>query len=264
MIFTPLITLRIQHEYLGEATPPISVEADVDTLRVVAGANLRLRAISGRLDIFADDNRAVLQHWTRDGTVPFVFRLRSTDPDLPTVTAGLATARRKLFLLDSDLDDALARGDAVPPEAIHPAEPGGLVLTSDALNPPMAIMRMRIDPKEREIERFVRFEADARHWIYNVVGGPANANYSIRDSQGNVEFENLGDHALSNGARAVRFRSNVPIPVRARPQARFELMDDGPFGERVVVPVLPAARAGVGTPDPAGNGIGSDIYVNLT
>ena len=264
MIFTPLISLRVQHDYLGDATPPISVEADVDTLRIVAGANLRLRAIAGRLDIFADDNRAVLKHWTKEGKVPFVFRLRSTDPDLPTVTAGLSTARRKLFLLDSDLDEGLARGDAVPLETLGPAEPGGLVLTSDALNPPMAILRMRIDPKDREIERFVRFEADARHWIYNVVGGPANANYAIRDTVGDTKFESLGAHVLSNGATALRFRSTVPIPMRARPKARFELLDDGPFGERVVVPVLPAARAGVGAPDPTGNGVGSDIYVNIT
>ena len=264
MIFTPLISLRVRHEYLGDATPPISIEADVETLRVVAGANLRLRAIAGRLDIFADDNRAVLNHWTKEGKVPFVFRVRSTDPDLPSVTAGLATSRRKLFLLDDDHDEGLERGDAVPLESLTPADPGGFILTSDALNPPMGILRMRIDPKDRELQRVVQFQAEARHWVYHVVGGPANANYSIRDTQGEVTFDALGEHQLSNGARALRFRSNTPIPMRARPKARFELLDDGPFGERVIVPVLPAARAGAASPDPTGDGVGSDIYVNIT
>ncbi len=87
--------------------------------------------------------------------------------------------------------------------------------------------------------------------------------YAIRDPEDAITFNAIEPRKLSNGRIARRFRSAAPIEVRANPPERFELLGDGPFGQRVILPVLPAAAPDSTSIDPAGDGLGADIFVNL-
>ena len=86
----------------------------------------------------------------------------------------------------------------------------------------------------------------------------------MRDRTQALRFEPLGPRIMSNGAPAQSFRSSAPIPAHARPTGRFELISEGPFGPRVVVPVLPCPRPGPGAVDPGGGERPvAEIFVNL-
>ena len=114
---------------------------------------------------------------------------------------------------------------------------------ADLARPPLAVVRITVDPQAHDAAYHVRFAAVARFWTYHVIGGAADASYGIRDRANALGFQALGPRTLSNGARAQSFRSSEPIAERARPPARFELVSEGPFGPRVV-------HAGASLPPP--------------
>lgn len=98
-------------------------------------------------------------------------------------------------------------------------------------------------------------------WNYVVQGGDPLKGLSIHDPQEAVSFEPPADTELPNGARVRMLRSVESISAAARPPQRFALQQDGDFGPRTLIPVLPAPapdqiKPGNGTPQ-------ADIYVNI-
>lgn len=108
-------------------------------------------------------------------------------------------------------------------------------------------------------------EAVASHWAYHITG-PGSADVIIEDTDGHIEFDRLDRVDLPDGTRADVIRTRAPLPARARPAQRFMLSRPGPFGPRVVIPVLPAPQplfVTVPAPDGAEALIQSDIYVSI-
>ena len=255
--FAPMIRLDIRHDYHGDVPPPLTLEPDPATARLAARPDLRLRVADGMAELFASEDRAALTHLAAEGALTLTFRLRPRVASLATVTATLAETRGQVVVIDGgpEARRALHAGSTIGDAELRPLVAGEIVTPADVTRPPLAIIRLALDPHARDVAVSARFGAVAQIWTYHVIGGAPDAAYGVRDRTQTMTFEPLGPRTMSNGARALSFRSSAPIPARARPAGRFELVSEGPFGARVVVPVLPAAR-----PDP---GAVAEILVNL-
>jgi hypothetical protein len=264
VIFDPLLRLDVRHDYLGHVVPAIALEPDADTTALAARADLRLRLADGCAQLFAARDRTALTLLADEGALALTFRLRPRDPALFAMTAAVAEARDRIVVLDPGPvpPGALHRGDTVTDHDLRPLIADRPVTAADVTRPPLALVRITVDPHAGDAAYHVRFAAVERFWTYHVIGGAADASYAIRDRTSALEFEPLGPRTMSNGARAQSFRSRAPIAERARPPARLELVAEGPVGPRVVLPVLPCPRPGPGHAEPGG-ATASEIYVNL-
>lgn len=70
----------------------------------------------------------------------------------------------------------------------------------------------------------VRFQAREIYWKYYLVGDANQPSAYIRDIDGKVEFEDLGEELLSNGKSARIFISKQTLPLQARAKQKFQLL----------------------------------------
>lgn len=259
--YGPLFRLEVSHDYY-RAAPPLSIEPDPDTKQLMQRAGLHQRDDKGRIEVFADNDRELLSDIAQGRPLAFVYRLRAEDPTVQLITKGLAASGQRLFVVKDNTP--LENRDAVPLDLIEDVKKNPLLAPSDEIRPPLAYIQITISPDAKDAVYSARFAADSRVWVYNIIGGEEDAKYQIRDTNDNVTFDAIEPRQMANGKLAKRFSSKDPIEMNSEPTQRFELLDDGPFGKRVILPVLPAAAPGSGSLDPAGTGLMSDIYINVT
>ena len=70
----------------------------------------------------------------------------------------------------------------------------------------------------------VRFQARETHWKYYLVGDANQPSAYIKDADGKVEFQDLGEELLSNGSSARIFISKQALPLQARAKQKFQLL----------------------------------------
>lgn len=70
----------------------------------------------------------------------------------------------------------------------------------------------------------VRFQARETYWKYYLVGDANQPSAYIKDIDGKVEFEDLGEELLSNGKSARIFISKQTLPLQARAKQKFQLL----------------------------------------
>jgi hypothetical protein len=90
----------------------------------------------------------------------------------------------------------------------------------------------------------VRLDAGASHWKYYLLGALAERDLAVTDLDGTVAFRRAGD-ASFDSRRATVFVSERAIGLRARPGARFQLLENTPFGEKILMKRMPVACAGI-------------------
>lgn len=90
---------------------------------------------------------------------------------------------------------------------------------------------------------YVKFHARELVWKYYVLGNFAKKNAYITDANNDMEFESMGETALSDHRRALLFRSKRPIPLREKTDYRFQLREQGAGAGRILIPRLPVATA---------------------
>ncbi|MEM8571104.1 MAG: hypothetical protein AAGG56_09370 [Pseudomonadota bacterium] len=264
--FEPLFRLNLVHDFHGSVRPPIAVIPDRATARFAAGPNLKLRNGSGWVEAYATDDQAMLQTEAGD-TLVFTFRLRPHNPSLVSVTSGIAEARDKVFLVDLDVSGGDVETDErmVGEQDLFDLEPNELIEDRDILRPPLGIVRLRMDANAKDANVSLRFGAAERFWTYHVMGSGTSSSLVIRDKTDAISFEAIGERMMANGVVAQSFRSSAPIAARARPENRFELVSEGPFGPRVVLSTLPSPWPGPGRIEGSGRGkrTVSEVYLNL-
>ena len=86
----------------------------------------------------------------------------------------------------------------------------------------------------------IAFDARAVVWKYSVRGASGRA-LSIRDADGQVDFEPATAAPLPGDTGTVVLRSTAAIPFREHSQRRFQLMEATPHGERSLIHRLPGA-----------------------
>ena len=259
--FEPMFSIQVRHDY-SDGPPPVSLELDAEAETLASRGNMQTRATPGRLDVYAESDREDLEALAENGELEFIFRIRADNTILPTVTSGLISRDPMIFVVEDG--SVLRKSETLSRDFLKPLQENGVIKVSDLLRPPIAIIKLSISPLTKNETFIVHFEATENFWMYHLVGGEKDTAYSINDPDDTHSFESVEPRQLANGQIAERFRSTAPIAMRAHPTQRFELLGDGPFGKRVILPVLPAAAPGSSSLDPAGNGLISDIYVNVT
>lgn len=88
----------------------------------------------------------------------------------------------------------------------------------------------------------IRLRSRLTFWTYYLLGTVAERKVDIVDIDGAIEFEPLGQVALSDGRSTLAFRSRSAIPLQQRSTRRFQLREAA--GGKVLVRRLPIAGAG--------------------
>ncbi|WP_227270654.1 hypothetical protein [Roseobacter weihaiensis] len=238
-----VIELMLEHDYYAPHMPPVTVRP-TDAARF-AKSGLLLRQSGALVFVLAENAAEDLP-----ATVELGLEVQNTDVIAVTQGGDWSMVPQLTLMAGTDravLEDARA--------ATVPQRPGRQKLaqiTAEIL--PQVPRRLKL-----------RFKAMASHWAYHVIG-PGSDDVHIEDPEGAVEFDPLGTVDLPDGTPAHVLRSRAPLPARARPNQRFSLTRPGPFGPRILIPVLPAPQplfASVPAPDGAGALIQSDIFVSI-
>ncbi|WP_424932710.1 hypothetical protein [Amaricoccus macauensis] len=265
--YTPFFRLDLSHDFFGSAQPPITILPDRQTVRLAHASNLRIRTGTGWVEVYAPDDRSNLQEFAHGGGLEFTLRLRAQNPTLASVTSAIAEATGMIAVIERDHPESgsLQVGETLSTADLRPLEVDGLIEDQDLKQQPLAIMRLMLGPDTHDARYNLRFGAAERFWTYHVTGSKGNATMGIRDKTDAVSFEALGQHVLSNGMRATSFRSKAPIPARANPGNRFELISEGPHGHKVLLSALPCPKPGSDRIEENGSNkcAVSEVYLNL-
>lgn len=265
--YVPFFRLHLAHDYFGSAHPPISIVPDRPTSRLTDHPDIRMRVGTGWIEVYASEDRSTLRQIAAGDGLVFTLRLRPQNPTLTSVTATISEAEGRIAVIDRDRPEsgALFAGETLGEAELRPLQPDGIIVDADLYQTPLAIVRLTLDPDIKDARYALHFGAAERFWTYHVTGGRGDASLGIRDKSEAISFEALGEHVMANGVRARSFRSSAPIPARARPENRFELVSEGPFGPRVLLSALPCPRPGSGRIEKTGSvkRAVSEVYLNL-
>ncbi len=245
--YVRLFRLVARHGCHGEDAPPIDWVAEPGTARRAAREGLILRPGGAALEAYAPEG--AVAGGAAAEPLAFDFRAMARDPALIAATEGLAGGAARLYALSLSADAPSA--EAGPGDLTEQAAPSRAI----------GLARIALAPDARDLRLEARFPAAALPWIYVVSGVPEDVAVSISDARGEVVFAETGQREMARGVRARLFRSDRPIPLSARPDPRFALMRDGPFGPRVAVRPLPAPA--LGALSLAEGALGASIHVNL-
>ena len=245
MAYVERLIVRMNHSYYAPAPPPLTIgPADPDTFR---RSSLLLRG-SGAEFLLIEDGDAP------SPVTRIVLDVICRTPEVISVTQGAGWRALPVIVLP------LGRDVGAPEQAGSHLD-AGLSRGEQRL----ARLAIELDPEgPRTVE--LRMRAQRSRWAYHVTG-PGHGDVLVEDTEGEVEFEDLGQVTLPNGVPAKVIRSRDPLPLRARAAQRFALTTPGPFGPKVIVPILPvagpvsAAATGAGSTEPPV--LQSDIYVSI-
>lgn len=70
----------------------------------------------------------------------------------------------------------------------------------------------------------IRFKARETHWKYFLIGEANREGIFIKDANGEIDFDYLGEEELANGKYAKVFLSRQAIPLRDRAKPKFQLL----------------------------------------
>lgn len=182
-----------------------------------------------------------------------VFRLTATDPAFSSYTDIDIADPDSTLWFDSATAPA-ADGDSDTVRRLHV---GATASAADrAARQALPLLRSTTQHASPALVGFVRirwssadppgtawliaFDARAVVWKYSARGASGRV-LSIRDADGQVDFEPATASPLPGHTDTVVLRSTVAIPFREHSSRRFQLMEATPHGERVLIDRLPAA-----------------------
>lgn len=244
MAYAEILRLTLAHAYFGSDVPPL-------TARPVEPqgfdrAQLLLRQRGAMVHVLADEEAE------RPAAVQLMVRgqnMQVLEVTKGVVWGGPVDLAAPLGVAEVDL----AAGDA-PMASEPPRRLGQDIATLD-----IAL------PQAGRRDLTLTLEAVAAHWAYHLTGQGDLADLQVIDSDGAVQFEDLGLMDLPGGQAARVIRSAQALATRARSDQRFTLQKSGPFGPETLVPVLPSAAPPF-KPIPdvgADMRLQSDIFVTL-
>lgn len=245
-MWTELLRLRISHAFFDGFAPirvVISASGDNDDADAPVSTTLHLRDSGGQVLV-----------WSSDAADD---RARAVCLDLfPTTAAMLAVTPAMFQSSCAELAVTLPEGPSEwqlpnPPQAAAPRLP----------NTPLARLELRL-PEAGVAEMLLRLPATEALLAYHILG-PHRDGLGIVDRDADVQFVSIGATTLPDGRQAQSFRSDRAVALHRRVGRRFSLVQDGPFGPRTLVPVLPGPVGVSGFADGNSAQLQSDMYVTL-
>ena len=149
------------------------------------------------------------------GTRKLIFDLQQTE----------SNPFGKSLLQSSDLSYAeqLQKNMLASRRALSDTRHSSLGLFSILITPD-ELKALHQDSTQAYNDYHVRFQARETYWKYYLVGDANQPNAHIKDVDGKVDFEDLGEEMLSNGSLARIFISKQALPLQARAKQKFQLL----------------------------------------
>jgi hypothetical protein len=269
--YRELFRLSIAHAYHGgRFLPGCSIVPAGATRALMERCGLIMRQLpdalvflmpAARLDVLRSDIADA------GGAFPFLLCVYAGDPLLASYTAP-STPPGMLMLADSRRAVREDVGTGVGAWRLHPGEALGAeslgadadplcaAVLAEASSPRRPFMLVHLalsngadgfpgaagDPKARTYT--VRLAAGASYWKYYLLGALAQRELAVADVDGAVGFRRTGDDRLESRPAAV-FLSERAIGLRERPVERFQLLENTPFGEKILMKRMPVAPPGI-------------------
>ena len=242
-------SVEVRHAYLDDvgASAPLAWQLVEPSPARFSELGLMYRVDNRSLSVFRSDGPG------GDAAADLVFQLTATDPaffgyteiDFADLDSTLWFDSTLAPAADSDGDTARRLHMSATVSAADRAAREALPLLRSTTQhaPPALVGFVRIrwssdDPPRRAW--LIAFDARAVVWNYSVRGASGRA-LSIRDAEGQVDFEPATATPLPGHTDTVTLRSKAAIPFRPHPPRRFQLMETTPHGERVLIDRLPVA-----------------------
>lgn len=186
------------------------------------------------------------------------------DGAFPMAPAPLAWSRSGLGPASLDDTPPPLDADGKPTRPPLEAEPPPLGRWTGGGPRPHLVLRLPLPTAPKDAGRAYRLELASRSttWKYILTGDWTDLEPQIVDTAAAFEFKAPAQEPLADGRTGLAIRSLTPIPLRERPDQRFQLRA-GAAGA-VLMDYLPGARPGVATLDPPASPpapLVSEIYV---
>jgi hypothetical protein len=264
--YRELFRLSIEHAYhAGRAMPDCRILPAAGARTLMQRCGMIMRQLpDAAVFLLPADRLDLLRSDIRDagGSFAFLLSVHAADPLLASCTEP-AIPPGMLLLADS----RRAAADASGALRLHPDECLGAEslamiddplcaegLGVDTIRRPFLLVHLALsndaggfpgaegEPPARKY--LVRLAAGASHWKYYLLGALAQRELSVADVDGAVGFRRTEDERLESRPAAV-FLSERPIGMRERPVERFQLLENTPFGEKILMKRMPVASPGI-------------------
>ena len=91
-------------------------------------------------------------------------------------------------------------------------------------------------------EYTIRFSTRSTHWKYYLLGEANRPGVYLKDAEGEVEFEYLGEETIATGRVAKIYISKTAIPMRERAKQKFQLIVNKNDRPKILVSRLAVAN----------------------
>lgn len=244
----------IEHAYHGGGFAGWRALPDAPGRRLLDGLGALLRPVAGAVVVLVPDGRRdwLPAHGDDGGPPSLLFDVLVDDPLFGAYTVP-QPGPGQVLLADS-------RQGLLEPGGtwrLHAHERLGeeALLADDQRQPgrprPALRLRLRIAPPpppdaatpDAPPHYVLRLDAASSYWKYYLLDGLAERALSIVDADHEVAFRRM--EGGLDGRKAAVFMSDRALALRERSAHRFELREQAPFGDKVLVKRLPVACAGI-------------------
>lgn len=265
--YLPLFSLDVEHEFFSRGmSASLEFMPASGCERLMANTGLLKRVASNGLRIFYDEERGdALRAYAAEGeeALRFVFKVYSRDPLFVNYTEPSSYRENAVLYFNNRVARSASGGsprlsleDCVSPadfKALSDPVFEGVLDKRDVLLRPAFIVDIslgalelgafldggRVESKAYQLA----FRAKRTFWKYCLIGDLSKKNVFVTDVANGLEFERMGEEALSASTTAVVFQSKQPISLQQRFDYRLQLREKGPAGGRVLIKRLPVASA---------------------
>jgi len=262
--YQALLNIAVEHSfYTDGACSCLDFQPTEKTRRIFENAGLLQKKTADGIQIVYDENkREALRLYAEDPQEPlcFEFKVYSKDAQFGSYTEPFADMGEGILYLDNRATTpgegkiSLSAFDYVSNDDLKKMESNELrdmMNQRDRLLPPVFVVKIfaetglasHIDAwlASDHTSYSIVFNARRTFWKYYLLGKMANAGSYIFDPDNQVEFEALGETSLPDQRMALTFRSKQSISLNEYYDFRFQLKQQGPGGENVVINRLPVA-----------------------
>jgi len=262
--YQALLNIAVEHGfYTDGACSCLDFQPTEKTRRIFDNAGLLQKKTADGIQIVYDESRLeALKLYAEDPQEPlcFEFKVYSNDAQFRSYTEPFADMGKGILYLDNRATTAgdgkisLSVFEYVSNDDLKKTDSDELrdmISQRDRLLPPLFVVKIFAETAqashieawlESELTSYsIVFNARQTFWKYYLLGKMANAGSYIFDPDNQVEFEALGETSLPDRRMALTFRSKQSIPLNEYYDFRFQLKQQGPGGENVLINRLPVA-----------------------
>ena len=276
--FRPLFEITVEHSYFNGACDCLKFVPSIATRRMLGNGGLLLRKYAGGIVMLYDHGRTdAMQYFLEhdaDG-LNFEFKAYATDPDFKTYTEPFPEKKAQLLYFSNESTAIPTDGEIRLHEPEHvtsmnftsmnSAPLQDVLIQKDRFMPPVFVVKIHADKRSNPLfdtrfrsrsPRFrLNFAARQTYWKYYLHSDKVDESAYIHDPEDRVEFEQTGPVKLSDGRTVLTYSSKRPIALNRKYDFRFQLIQHGNGGEKILYRQLPLASV---------NQIGKELVAKKT